>query len=170
MSDYVVPNKFYASFPFGLYNSRELISHRSTISSSRRFFVTYNKKTIKSDYRLGFTFDWEDVRAINRYIHKEGTGAWRAIGEFVKGDAKAWSERLPTEEKYSARKFTLEKVFNPLNIDNAHHAEISWYYDVSTWKEYKKFMGSEQILKRPALFTKANLPPIGVDDDRRKDI
>ena len=165
MSDYVVPNKFYAAFPFGIYNSRELMSHRGIISSVRRFFVTYDGKTIKNNYRLGFTFDWEDVREINRYIHKEGTGAWRAVGEFVKGDTKAWAERLPAEKKYSARKFTLEKVFDSLTIEGASSAEISWYYDLSTWSGYKKFMASANILKKPVLFTKASLPPIGVDDD-----
>lgn len=165
MSDYTVPNKFYASFPFGIYNPRELTENRGIISSNRRFFVSYDGKTIKDNCRLGFTFDWNDVRKINRYVHKEGTGAWRTVGEFVKGDPSAWAERLPPDKKYSARKFTLGKVFSSLDEENSFRADISWYYDISTWEEYKKFMGSKRNLERPVLFTRASLPPIGVDDD-----
>jgi len=165
LSDYATPNMFYAAFVFGAYNARELISERNNISSGRRFFLTCSEKSIKTGDRLGFTFSWEDVKKINAYISSEGTGEWKAIGEFVKGDHHAWSRRLPAEEQHSARRFSLDKVFIPLDLKDANSLEISWFYDISSWEGYKKFMGSENFLKKPAVITRAQLPLIGVDDD-----
>ena len=165
LSDYATPNMFYAAFIFGAYNPRELVSERSVISSTNKFFLTHKGKSIKDGARLGFTFSWEEVKKINAYISSEGTGEWKAIGKFVKGDRSAWSERLPVEERYSARNFTLDEVFTTLEFENAHSLEVSWFYDISSWEGYKKFMGSENFLKRPAVLTGAKLPPIGVDDD-----
>ena len=166
MSEILSPNRFYAAFPFGLSNPRELIGARKEISSSRGFYTSYKGKTIKDGARLGFTFTWEDLREINRYINKEGTGVYRQIADFVKGDRDAWSERLPPEEQNSAKSFTLDKVFSSLTMDNSNIYEWRWYYDMSEWAGYKEFMSSEHMLKRPVpIDEKDILHPIGVDDD-----
>jgi len=89
---------------------------------------------------------------------------FKQIGEFVKGDLNAWSERLPAEEQYSARFFSIEKVFEPLNFNN-NILKLDWFYDMSAWKDYKKFMGSKHFLKRPAPMTGGTLPSIGADND-----
>ena len=164
LSDFTTPNMFYAAFPFGLYDPRTLLKHRKHISSKEKFYLSHNGKTVKSGSRLGFTFSFEDVRAINRHINSEGTGVYKQIGEFVKGDSSAWSERLPAEEQYSARFFSIEKVFAPLQLSD-NIVNLDWFYDMSTWENYKKFMGGKHFLKRPAPVSGGILPPIGVDDD-----
>jgi len=165
LSSFATPDMFYAAFPFGVCDPRVLLKDRKKISSNKKYFLSYKGETIKDGKRIGFTFSYEDVKEINRYLHKEGTGRWKQIGEFVKGDTKAWSERLPAEEQYSARFFDLKKVFDPLKIQNSIIAEIDWHYDISCWEGYKNFMGSEHSLKRPVPLTAGILPPIGVDDD-----
>jgi hypothetical protein len=165
LSKFVTPSRFYAAFPFGVYNPRELIKSRLSISSKKPFYLSYENKTVKDNMRLGFTFDWEDVRSINRYVFKESTGIMEAFGTFVKGDKAAWSRRRPVEEQYSARFFSLDKVFQPLSKENANFKELEWYYDISSWEDYRKFMGSTHILERPKPMTAGALPVIGVDDD-----
>ena len=165
LSSFTVPDMFYAAFPYGIYDPRALLKDRKKISSNKKYFLSYNGETIKDGKRLGFTFSFEDVREINKYIHREGTGRWKQIGEFVKGDIKAWSERLPTEQQYSARHFTLEKVFYLLGLENSNISELDWFYDINDWGDYKNFISSEYELKRPAPMVSGKLPPIGVDDD-----
>ena len=165
LSSFLTPNKFYAAFPFGIYNPRALIKQRGLISSKKPFYLSHKGKTIKDDRRLGFTFSWDDVKKINVHIHSEGTGVWKTIGEFVKGDQQAWTQRLPAEEQYSARRFTLDKVFEPLNFTGANSLELTWFYNIESWEIYRELMGSEHILKRPAVLTSAPMPPIGVDND-----
>tara|TARA_R100000008_G_scaffold588_2_gene531 strand:- start:17 stop:826 length:810 start_codon:yes stop_codon:yes gene_type:complete len=168
ISELVTPDMFYAAFPFGIYDPRELLKHRSKISSKRRFFLSHQNKTIKDGKRVGFSFNALDVSSISNHVDLEGTGVYKQIGEFVKGDPSAWSVRLPAEEQYSARRFSLEKVFEPLSSvkEDVALAELAWYYDVSIWDNYRQFLGSEHILKRPKpLEQKSVLHPIGVDDD-----
>jgi len=165
LSKFTTPNRFYAAFPFGVYDPRALISSRVAISSENSFCLSYNNNTIKDNCRLGFSFTWEDVKKINLHVFKEGTGERKATGAFIKGDPRAWSKRLPAEKQYSARFFSLEKVFEPLNVENAKKLELMWYYDINNWGGYKSFMGSEHILKRPTPLVAGKLPLIGVDND-----
>ena len=77
-------------------------------------------------------------------------------------------KKAPAEEQYSARHFPLEKVFEPLSrkVDNDKSIDVSWFYDISSWENYRKFMSSDKILKRPKpLDQSGTLHPIGVDND-----
>jgi hypothetical protein len=165
LSNFLTPNKFYAAFPFGIYNPRALVKHRVAISSEKNFFLTHEGKTIKDNKKLGFTFSYDDVKKINSYINKHGTGQWKAVGEFVKGDSAAWSEKLPPEERFSARKFSLAEVFGPIEKNNYEQEELNWFFDISTWEDYRNFMASEYILERPTPLKAKKLPQIGAGDD-----
>jgi hypothetical protein len=168
ISSLLTPDMFYAAFPYGVYEPRELLKYRLDISSKRRFFLSHQKKTVKDGARLGFTFNTIDISSIINHVDREGTGVYKQIGEFVKGDIAAWSKRLPAEEQHSARHFPLEKVFEPLShkTDNDKTADISWFYDISSWKNYRQFMSSDKILKRPKpLDQSGTLHPIGADND-----
>ena len=168
VSHLLMPDMFYAAFPFGVYNPRVILKHRGIISSKKRFALTYKEKSITAGNRLGFTFNAADISAIKNYVDEEGTGVWKQMGKFVKGDMNAWSKRLPTEEQYSARHFPLEKVFKPLArfSEDVNSLQLSWYYDINSWENYRKFMGSGHILERPKPLEQAGvLHPAGVDDD-----
>ena len=52
-----------------------------------------------------------------------------------------------------------------MDVSNAEKLELPWYYDISTWEGYKKYMGATEQLKRPKPLTAGKLMPIGVDDD-----
>ena len=168
LSSLLTPDMFYAAFPFGIYNPRELLKHRAAISSKRRFFLSHQNKTIKDGKRLGFTFNALDISAIVNHVDTKGTGVYKQIGKFVKGDMAAWSVRLPAEEQYSARNFSLEEVFKPLAAAAKHveMLQLSWYYDISSWEKYRVYMSSGQVLQRPKpLGPDGSLHPIGVDND-----
>ena len=165
ISNFLTPDKFYVAFPHGVYEPKVLMRKRTIISSNTKFCLQYENQTIKDGKRLGFTFTWEDVKKINAHIQLEGTGRWKAIGKFIKGKNYEWSHQLPAEEQYSARHFTLEKVFEPLDFFEAEKIDLSWFFDIKTWEGYKEFMGSEYCLKRPVPLARRKLPLIGVDDD-----
>ena len=166
MSDLLSPNMFYAAFPLGVFNPRELLKQRKIISSSSRVFLRHDNKTIKDGERLSFTFTWEDLREVNRHISENGTGLYKSIGKFVKGDNRAWSRRLSKEEQYSATKFNLGEVFHPMKEKEGNIIDLSWHYDISSWDNYKKFMGSEKTMNKPApLKQQEILHPVGVDSE-----
>ena len=41
MSKWVIPDKYYAAFPYGVYDNRLLRKHRKNISSSKNFILTF---------------------------------------------------------------------------------------------------------------------------------
>ena len=88
---------------------------------------------------MGFTFDAEVFKEARRIIRKEGTG------EFLDYDS---SKRIPVEERWSARFFELDKVFDCVKMGDVS-LELPCYYNVGTWEGLRKYLGSDYSLDRP---------------------
>ena len=134
ISKWVIPDRFYAAFPYGVYNPKLVQPYRKQISSKVPFCVTYLDKTIKDNEYLGFTFDGEDFKECRKHLRKEGTG------EFFGYD----TDRIPIEKRWSARHFELDKVFECVNIDGATTLGTPWYYKIDSWGGLCSFFGSEE--------------------------
>jgi len=140
ISKWVVPDRYYAAFPYGVYDPSLLIPYRTSISSKKPFYVSYSDKSVKNNEYLGFTFDAEDFKQARRIIRKEGTG------EFPEYNAK---ERIPLEERWSARFFELDKIFTCVTMEEAKVLPLPWYYNISNWDNLRNYLGSENKLDRP---------------------
>ena len=140
ISKWVVPDKYYAAFPYGVYNPELLIPYRKHISSKKPFYVSYENKNIKNNEYLGFTFDAKDFKKARRIIRKKGSG------QFPDYDA---IERIPIEERWSARFFELDKIFTYVTMEEAKVLPLPWYYNISNWDNLRNYLGSENKLDRP---------------------
>ena len=54
------------------------------------------------------------------------------------------TDKLPIEERYSARFFDLARVFRDLDLDEAETFEPSWFHNMGSWEDYKTFIGSDK--------------------------
>tara|TARA_Y100000310_G_scaffold88714_1_gene85780 strand:+ start:1585 stop:2472 length:888 start_codon:yes stop_codon:yes gene_type:complete len=165
ISKWIVPRKYYVSFPYGIYCPKVIREHRTTISSEKNFYLSYNGKTFQDGEYLGFSFGEEEYKQF-RDIIRTGTG------ELVPGTFdfdKTKRQYLPFEERYSARHFTLDKVFKDGIMSTAVGVELSWYYPIDNWENLTTFLGSEErkIIKRPhkAILSYKELNPMGVDNE-----
>ena len=158
ISKWVVPDRYYVAFPYGVYDPQILRAERRSISSKRPFFVSHEGKTVKDNEYLGFTFDAEDFKKARRIVRKEGTGEWT---EYQSG------ERLPIEERWSGRFFTLDKIFKPVNMEGANVLETTWYYNIGCWSGLRAYLASTECenTSRPAeqYLKYHEWNPIGVD-------
>ena len=77
-------------------------------------------------------------------IRKEGTREWKSSVEIP-------TERLPLEKRWSARHFSLDKVFKPVIILESNVKKLEWYHDLSSWDSYTSYLASEesQTIQRP---------------------
>ena len=50
----------------------------------------------------------------------------------------------------SARQFDFDTIFGKVNEKDAHRVELDWYYDISKWRQYQAFMGSENFIQKPS--------------------
>lgn len=138
MSKWIIPDMYYVAFPYGVYPVSQLREHRKKISSRKKFSLTANGLSVKDGLPLGFTFNGEDFKNCRRDVREQSTHLYNSDGE-----------RLSIKERYSARHFSLDKVFKSVNITDVNKVEVPWFYDVTTWQGYKKFLASDRSLTKP---------------------
>jgi hypothetical protein len=160
ISQWVIPDRYYAAFPYGAYDPELLRPFRKQISSKKPFFVSHQDRTIKSNEYLGFTFDADDFKACRSLVRREGTGIHTGYKE----------DKLSIEERWSARFFSLDKIFEPVNIEGANVLKLPWYYNISSWQSLCEFLGSKdskKLDKPPAkVLGYHEWNPIGVDNEK----
>jgi hypothetical protein len=157
LSRWIVPNKYYVSFPYGYFPSWQLREHRKKISSSKNFYISSGGKTFKDGLYTSFTFAKEEFIEFRKII-RTGTGRFKPGSDWQEHDA------LPIEERWSARFFPIEKVFQPFDLDLASQLQVDNFYNVSSWNEYKKFIYAnfDKDIKRPTktILTRQKFKPI----------
>ena len=165
VSHWADPDKFYVSFPMGVYNPKALGYYRKEINKpGKAFGWRYEGKTVKDGEHLGFAFTHENLKDFRKRI-MEGTGTYSR--ETL---ANGFQKKLPSEERNSGRHFSLDKVFQDVifNEQEGFLRDISWYHKIDNWTGYRDYLASEHwyILKHPGkIYTKyREFNQIGVDD------
>ena len=159
LSKWVVPSRYYVSFPYGIYNPSVLRERRDQIASSQPFFVSYDNKTIRDGEYLGFAFGEEEYKSYRDHLKKTSTGAYEPPppGEYP-------TEKLPLEERYSARFISLDKVFGIGDTSDANIACIHDYYNIDSWEGLRDYLGSDhRIYRHNTLLTGKKFNRIGED-------
>ena len=155
ISQWVVPDKYFVTFPMSAYNVYSLRKSRAKISDfENNFFLTHEGQTVKNNKPLAFTMFGKDFIQCRRHVNKTTTREYLNPGP----DEKYPQKKLPLEERWSARQFDFDTIFGKVNETNAHREEVEWYYDISKWEQYQAFMGSENFIQKPSNnLTKAHI-------------
>jgi hypothetical protein len=146
ISKWVLPEKFYVSFPLSVYDLPSLRTHRLEIASrDSNFFLSYGDKTIKDDLPIAFTFNGDDFKACRNYINQTTSREYlpRSPGQIFP------TQRLPFAERWLARQYPLSQIFQKLSEKKKIQKDVDWYYDISQWKNYCSYLGSENIIEKP---------------------
>lgn len=166
ISKWVVPDRYYVSFPYGIYSTKMTRQIRREISSKKRVFLSHGGKTVADGLHLGFTMDANDFIMYRKNLRDLGTGQW--TNSFWDEEARTIKGTiLPVEERYSARYFDLDTVFGCATIEEERKFDVGWYHDVSTWEGYCQFLASEERkqIKRPYKMNYHEWNPIGQDKE-----
>ena len=150
ISKWIAPSKYYVSFPYGIYDIEVLRQYRKKISGNQNFILTHKERDIRKGEYLGFSFGVEDFTKFNKAI-RGGTG-------IIKPGKFSDREKLPVEERWSARFFTLEKVFESLDATDATIVELPWYYNIDSWENYCNFLSTDKrrLINRSELIFRRN--------------
>jgi hypothetical protein len=152
LSKWVIPDRYYVAFPYGVYPVEVLREHRKLISSPASFCLTHDGKSVKDGEYLGFTFDGEDFKRCRRAVREQAV---------AKLDKKG--NKLPLEKRYSARHFSLDIVFECVIIEERNTAEVPWYCRVDNWDGYNNYLSSKKTLDKPDRMSYSEWNPIGQD-------
>jgi hypothetical protein len=166
ISKWLIPDKYYVSFPYGVFPVEELRPQRKLISNSKNFYVTSEGRTAMENFYCSFTFGKDEFIKYRRNIRKKGTGMYTMAVVDERGIPR---HKLPVEQRYSARFFELADVFTGLDLEEATTFEPSGFANVSSWEEYKNYVSSDLSSKitRPwkGIMTYREFNPIGVDPE-----
>lgn len=146
LSETLQPLMYYVAFHDGIYHPFTAMTNRPLINSLTNFYFTHNNKTFKDNEPLGFTFNNEQLKQCHTFVRETGTRKYKTIAEFKFGEK--WQEVLPIEERWSATRFGVDKVFEPVILEgNAYR--LKWFYNINTWEGYRAYIGSHCTLRRP---------------------
>jgi len=148
ISQWIVPQKYYISFPMGLFDVEQVREHRKYIKDKEKnFFFTHKNKTVKDDLPLSFTMTGEDFKLCRRHIN---TKTSREYLPPLPGQQYP-TQKIPLSQRWSARRFPLSEIFQPLvtEQEKATRIEVDWFYDGSAWGQYVDYLASDNIIEKP---------------------
>jgi len=72
------------------------------------------------------------------------------------------TEKLPLEERWSAKSFNLKEIFDKLSLDEDNRLPVDWFVDCRDWNSYTEYLNNYNIKKPHDVLTKthihANIP------------
>ena len=146
ISKWIVPSNFYVSFPMSVFDVHSIRESRKLISTNKNnFFIRHNNKTAIDGEYLSFTLKGEDFKQCRNLVNKATT---REFLPPLEGQQYP-SQKLPLEERWSARGFSLEKILSPISMKNATFHDVEWSYNISTWEGYRTYLSSDNFLEIP---------------------
>ena len=107
--------------------------------------MRHEELTVLDGVPLPFTMTGADYIQCRRFVNKKTTKEYYNTAEGEQYPSK----KLPLEERWSARRFSLSEVFEEMSTENSNVVDIDWYYDISEWEKYKQYLGSDNFIKKP---------------------
>lgn len=132
VSKWTEPDKFYVSFPFGLFDPKEIRDNRFDIASNKPFFLTKQGKTALDNVHLSFTFNQDDL---TRFVDN-----FKTLENNLSID-------LDTQFEHFTTKVDLDILFENQRKQNKVLFEPSWFYQIDNWLAYRNFMSKEETAK-----------------------
>ena len=146
ISKWLTPEKYFISFPFGVFDIYFIRQHRKLIRDKQQnLFFKYNGQSVVDNQYLPFTMTGEDFKLCRRAINQKTTREYLP----PLPDQKYPSHKLPLHQRWSARHFTLSEIYEPLSETPHTSVDLDWYHDVSSWSGYVEYISSNNLIEKP---------------------
>jgi len=167
-SERLVPPKFYASFPTGIYPHWFLRDSRTKIRGSKKpFYVQFEGKTVSDDLPLGFSFTQEMLKIWKENIRIKGTIRHKVMAKSLEEGVISDMQILPIPERNSASSWTLGEVFSHELAETSQFLTLGSFFDISTWSGYAAALATTQEYMLPygvAEEDREEFPPACLDE------
>jgi len=144
LSKWLVPEKYYVSFPYGMYDIYQLREHRKKISNLKyNFFLSHEGKSVKDNLHLPFTMMAKDFKKCRQHVNSETTRT------YYNTDEQYPSKKLPLSERWSARNFDFDTVFKEIDETEAVKINTDWFFQIDSWENYVNYISNEKHIEMP---------------------
>ncbi len=131
ISKWTIPERFYCAFPYGVNDDKFIIKNRPLFMNSKnQILLSHEGKTVCDGIHCSFTFDADDYKKCRTYIRQYPFKNW---------DPEVSSKPIQQQQL----SLSLEQVFKNLDTDGRLMLECPWFYDISSWENYRKFLASD---------------------------
>ena len=154
LSNYLAPEKFWISWPYGYYHPKIIRPFRKSIAEGD-VLACFDERTVKDNLYLGFTLRMEQINQLIVESKTRSTGYWK--------DPEVRKEKYSIEERFSYRNFNLKEVFKTITCHDYDKVEIDSYYDLSNWLNYCRFLSENSSLSKPKLLNSIEWNEVGFD-------
>jgi hypothetical protein len=154
ISKWAVSDRFWVSFPQGIYDPSEIEKfrrgkgQRSPINyPNNNFCLTYEGKNVTNGIQAGFTINQEQVERLTKRFRT------LEVGKQYEIDGK--KHHRSSKDSFTGRFFSLDKVFETLYDDaELETMELQEFYQIDTFSGYRQLMGSDLNLEKPRAITR----------------
>ena len=165
LSNWLIPDKYYVSFPYGIMDPRKLQKVRKKIRNKENFYITSGGKTVQDNLYSSFTFGKDEFVIYRRNVRK-GTGKYTSE---IKDERGLPRSKLPLEDRWSARFFEPKDVFTGIDVNDGYLHEVDQFYNLDNWDAFREYMASDlaRDTQRPTkeLFAYREFNRVGQDRD-----
>lgn len=162
LSKWVTPSKYYVRFPHSYFPAYQIREHRKKLVGPKNCVFSYGGETVKDGHFLSFTFGKEDWLEFRRVVRT-------STGIRVPGTLPEDNQNLPPEERWSGRWFNVDKVFAPLDLEEAEIIQIDDFFNIRSWQEYLDFMNyvRSNPLRKPekSILLRSTYNKVAEDED-----
>lgn len=136
ISKWTMPDAFWVSFPFGLWDVNEIREHRKTISSKTPVYLEHEGQTARDGRHLSFSFNQEDLEGY--------TETFRQLENEM-------SIPVHSEKEHFTNEIDLGIMFSEERPEEVVSVEPSWFHQITSWDEYRAALGDPRTgqLKSP---------------------
>ena len=146
ISSWLTPQKYFVSFPMAIYDVYKIREYRKLINhNTNNFFLSYDGETVKNNKPIAFTFTGEDFKQCRRSVNKATTREYLPPSPGTQYP----TQKIPLKDRWSARQFNFQTVFEQVSEENATKINLDWYYDISDWSGYRNFLASDFSIESP---------------------
>jgi hypothetical protein len=129
ISKWTAPSRYFVSFPYGIYDLKELRPYRRRISSKNNFTLTHQGDTVFTGNHMSFTFDPDTYQHFFDNF-KEYENEMSNLGE--------------DPYLHFTNDVELAIIYKNLKQDDTEYFEPSWFYQIDTWDGYRAYLGSDE--------------------------
>jgi hypothetical protein len=154
ISFWLRPDLFYIAWPYGVYDPVKLRPFRTEIRDRYHrvpTMLTYQGKTVKDGEYLGFTITWDEAKRLRRRVWHKQTLAAGWNGEYIE-----------PKDRYNARWFEVEDIFDDLNTEGYREIELEDYRRIDSWEGYVDCLANTSLEKDELVFKGTNYKFKGV--------
>lgn len=119
ISKWVIPKKFFVVSPYGVIDDQIIKTSRASLMKDKNVCFSYNSKTFLDNTHLPFTFTQEEYKICSADFKQKYTG--------------------------DETKKTFFEIFEKIDINQYETHSPEWFYNISNWDSYSKFLGSEHV-------------------------